>query len=112
MIVRNRARGLTLGTAVAEADSFLLRLRGLMFRKALAPGEGLVIRPCNAVHTHFMRFPIDVLFLDDEGRVLHVIPAMPPWRQSPIVRGARAVLELASGAAGTTQAGDRLEVER
>lgn len=110
MQVRNVTRDLVLGGAVREADTFGLRLQGLMFRRSLGPGEGLLIRPCQAVHTHFMRFPIDVLFLDNQGRVVQMIPAMKPWRQSPFVKGAAAVLELAAGAAGATAPGDQLEM--
>ena len=111
MIVRNQSLDTTLGSSITMADTFGKRLRGLMFRKWLAPGEGLVIAPCNAIHTHFMRFPIDVLFLDEHWRVVQVIPAMRPWRQSPVVRGAKMVLELTSGGAGATVAGDQLQVE-
>jgi uncharacterized protein len=110
MIVRNLTRGRVLGTAVRRADTFGLRLLGLMFRQGLGAGEGLVIEPCSSVHSHFMRFPIDVLFLDAQWRVVHAIPAMAPWRFSPQVRGARRVLELAAGAAGETAPGDQLEV--
>lgn len=100
-----------LGTAVRTADTFGRRLRGLMFRQALTPGEGLYITPCQAVHTHFMRMAIDVIFVDRDWRVLRVIPAMPPWRQSPLVKGAAGVIELAAGAAGATAPGDQLVLE-
>ncbi|HYF94080.1 MAG TPA: DUF192 domain-containing protein [Symbiobacteriaceae bacterium] len=110
MIVRNATRGLVLGYKVSGAETFRLRLLGLMFRAGLSPGEGLLIRPCRAIHTHFMRFPIDVLFLDGDNRVVHMIPAMAPWKMSPAVRAADAVLELPAGAAGATALGDQLEV--
>ncbi len=110
MIVRNLDREVVLATRVRQADTFGLRLRGLMFRSALAEGEGLLIVPCQAVHTHFMRFPIDVLFLDEQDRVIHLIRSMRPWRQSPYVKGAKAVLELAAGAAGPTEVGDWLHI--
>lgn len=110
MILRNVTRGTVLADRVQPADTFGLRLRGLMFRPALAEGEGLLIRPCKGVHTHFMRFPIDVLFLDAVGRVVEIVPALKPWRQSPYVRDAVAVVELAAGAAGATEPGDRLVV--
>lgn len=109
MIVRNATRGLVLGFKVSGAETFRLRLLGLMFRAGLPQGEGLLIRPCRAVHTHFMRFPIDVLFLDRENRVVHIIPAMAPWKLSPTVKAADAVLELPAGAAGATAPGDQLE---
>jgi uncharacterized membrane protein (UPF0127 family) len=108
MVVRNASRGLVLATAVHRADRFSQRLRGLMFRRSLGEGEGLWIEPCRSVHTHFMRFPIDVLFLDAQGVVVGLIPAMAPWRFSPVFRRAAAVLELAAGAAGPTAPGDRL----
>lgn len=97
-----------LADRVGLADSFLGRLRGLMGRAPLAAGEGLWIQPCQQVHTQFMRGPIDVLFLDAEGQVLTLIPAMKPWRFSPFLRGSRSVLELAPGAAAGVAVGDRL----
>lgn len=111
LLVRNVSRNLVLGRAVRRAGTFSQRLAGLMFRSALAEGEGLWIEPCNSVHTHFMRFPIDVLFLDRQGMVLHLIPAMAPWRFSPLIRPAHAVLELAAGASQGTAVGDRLSCE-
>lgn len=110
MIVRNATRGLVLGFQVSGAETFRLRLLGLMFRAGLPQGEGLLIRPCRAVHTHFMRFPIDVLFLDRESRVVHLIPAMAPWKLSPTIKDADAVLELPAGASGATAPGDLLEL--
>ncbi|MEW8978694.1 MAG: DUF192 domain-containing protein [Symbiobacterium sp.] len=108
MIVRNLSLGIVLGDRIRRADTFHLRLLGLMFRPHLEPGQGLWLEPCSQVHTHFMRFPLDLLFLDPEGRVLRVLPHFPPWRISPRVAGARAVLELPAGAAGETRPGDRL----
>ena len=80
------------------ADSVRTRLRGLLGRSALEPGEGLLLRPANSVHTAFMRFPIDVVFLDKELNVLNVEEAVPAWRMKAR-RGARAVLELGAGEA-------------
>ena len=83
---------------VTLADTSLTRLRGLLGRRSLDPDEGLLLRPAGSVHTAFMRFPIDVVFLDRAMRVREVRTGVAPWR---IVgsRGARAVLELAAGAA-------------
>jgi uncharacterized protein len=80
------------------AASPVRRMRGLLGRRGLGPGEGLLLRPAGSVHTAFMRFPIDVVFLDREQQVLKVVEALPPWRAAGC-RGARAVVELASGEA-------------
>jgi uncharacterized protein len=78
------------------ADSPWRRLRGLMGRRELAPVEGMLMRRSNSIHTCFMRFPIDAIFLDEEGHVVRVCEHLRPWR-SAVVRGARAVLELPAG---------------
>lgn len=106
--MRNVTQNLLLGDAVERADRFRRRLLGLMFQPRLHWGGGLWLEPCRSVHTHFMRFPIDLLFLDQEGRVVRVIRALQPWRISPVVREAVAVLELPAGAAGPTSPGDRV----
>jgi uncharacterized protein len=88
------------GRAVCErclvAARPIARARGLLGRAGLDAGEGLLLRPASAIHTWFMRFPIDAVFLDDELRVLRVAPGLKPWRTAGC-RGARAVLELSSG---------------
>lgn len=88
------------------------RLRGLLGRAPLQPGEGLLLRGENAIHTLGMTFAIDVLFLDRAGRVVHLISAMPPWRISPFVTRARDVLELPAGiiAQTNTMLGDQIEL--
>ena len=93
------------------ADSPLRRLRGLLGRSRLEPGQGILIRPAPAIHTWFMRFAIDAVFLDADLTVLSVRPELRPWRMAAH-RGARAVLELTAGEAERrrVRAGDRLEV--
>lgn len=81
------------------ADSFWLRMKGLMWKKDLAEDEGLLLLPCNAVHMMFMRFPIDVIFLDRDFVVLKIMDNLKPWRFSPVVRGAFQVIELRTGTA-------------
>jgi uncharacterized protein len=71
-------------------------MRGLLGRKALEPGEGLLIRPAPSIHTFFMRFPIDVMFLSRDGEVLKIAEQVGPWRMRSC-RGALAVLELTAG---------------
>ena len=98
------AQGTTLvtsdGRVVCErcvvADSPLVRMRGLLGRSNLPREEGILLRPASSVHTWFMRFPIDVVFLDRELAVLRVVPRLRPWR-AVARRRAAAVLELAAG---------------
>jgi uncharacterized membrane protein (UPF0127 family) len=80
----------------AIADRALTRMRGLLGRRALPSGQGLLLRPAPSIHTAFMRFPIDVVFLDADLRVVKLVPDLKPWRTAS-ARGARAVLELAAG---------------
>jgi uncharacterized protein len=80
------------------ATTPLTRLRGLLGRSDLPPGEGVLLRPAASIHTFFMRFPIDVAFLDKELRVLRVAAHVGPWR-AVAHRKARVVLELRAGEA-------------
>jgi len=82
----------------AVADTAWTRLRGLLGRDRFEPDEGLLIRPTWSIHMLFMRFPIDAVFLDGDGRVLRVVERLPPWRAA-MKRGAKAVVELPAGAA-------------
>jgi uncharacterized protein len=80
------------------ADTALARVRGLLGRTSLPSGEGILLRPASSVHTAFMRFAIDVVFLDRDLRVLKVAAAVCPWRAAAR-RKAHAVLELPAGEA-------------
>lgn len=80
------------------ADGVWSRTRGLLGRAGLEAGQGMLIRPAGSVHTFFMRFPIDCVFLDEELRVVAVRAAVPPWRAAS-ARGAKATLELPAGEA-------------
>jgi uncharacterized protein len=80
------------------AASSLKRVWGLLGRKELVHGDGLLIRPTWSIHTWFMRFPIDVVFLDRDLTVLKLKEHVPPWRAAAH-RGAHSVLELPAGAA-------------
>ena len=72
------------------------RMRGLLGRRSLPSGEGILLRPAASVHTFFMRFAIDVVFLDDELHVVAIASHLRPWRTAAR-RGAKAVLELPAG---------------
>ena len=87
------------------------RMKGLLGRRALAQDEGILLRPAGSVHTAFMRFPIDVVFVDRDLVVPKVVEHLPPWRAAR-ARHARAALELAAGEASRRglRPGDRLEL--
>ncbi len=93
------SRGRVVCERCTVADGPLTRLRGLLGRRELPAGEGILLRPAPSIHTWFMRFPIDAVFLTADLEVLAVRPRMPAWRIAAW-RGARAVLELAAGEAG------------
>ena len=107
-LIVNLTRGhyLCVGTL---ADRPLQRMRGLIGRSGLPAGEGMLLRPAPSIHTAFMRFPIDAVFLDRDLRVLDIVEQLRPWRTASR-RRARAVLELAAGecARRGVEIGDRL----
>jgi uncharacterized protein len=104
--VSNLARGTVLGTRVGVADRWWLRLRGLQGRPALAAGEGLLLRPCRAVHMLGMRFSLDVAFLDRRGTVVAGYSRLAPGGRTRWHRAAADALELP---AGTLEATDTVE---
>jgi uncharacterized membrane protein (UPF0127 family) len=93
------------------AETPLMRLRGLLGRARLVSGDGLLIRPTSAIHTCFMRFPIDAVFLDRDLVVVKVVSDLRPWRVAAR-RGAKSVLELAAGESRRRgiRAGERLRL--
>jgi uncharacterized membrane protein (UPF0127 family) len=109
--ISNLTRKSELATCAEVADDGAKRRKGLLGRQGLAPGEGLWILPCEAVHTFGMQFPIDLVYLDRKLCVRKVRSGVPPWRLSACL-SAHSVLELASGTIRATQtrSGDMLEV--
>lgn len=91
------------GSVVVEhidvADTVWRRFIGLMGRRELPAGHGICIRPCSSIHMFFMRFPIDAVFVDADGRIVRLYETLRPWRVTRIVRRAKAVLELPAGTA-------------
>ena len=84
---------------IEVADSFCTRLRGLMGRKSLAEGQGLLIAPCSSIHMCFMRFAIDAVYIDQKGKVLKVVLGLRPWIGVSCCPRAWGILELPSGTA-------------
>jgi uncharacterized membrane protein (UPF0127 family) len=111
-IVENLTRGTMLADRAETARSPLAQLVGLMGKPALAAGGGLVFPRTRGVHTHFMRFPIDVVFYDKRGAVVDVVHALRPWRFSRYHWRAAGVVELPAGSAraARTEPGDILSI--
>ena len=92
-----------------KAESHWARFKGLMGRRGLPEGGGMLITPCSSVQTTFMRFSIDVVFLDRDGQVVKVVQELKPYRCAVGGRGAHSALELPAGASHSVVAvGDRL----
>jgi uncharacterized membrane protein (UPF0127 family) len=89
--------GKVIADKVYKADRFFKRMIGLMGKKDIAENEGLLIYPCRQIHTFFMRFPIDVLFLSKSGEILFLKEKMEPGFVSPSVKDCFYVLELKGG---------------
>ncbi|MGI6605180.1 MAG: DUF192 domain-containing protein [bacterium] len=104
-------RSTLLAGRIKIADDFTTRLVGLITTPSFQVGQGLLLEPCTAVHTWFMRYPIDVIYLSASNRVLRVVQALPPFCWGPLVSGASKVLEVPAGVcrATGTQVGDVLE---
>lgn len=113
MHIHNVTQGTEVANAARAARSYWSRLAGLLGRGSLRPGEALLIEPCSSVHTAFMRFTIDVVYLDRAQRVVKVVSRLKPFRASAARNGAHAVLELPSGTIERTgiSVGDELAFE-
>ncbi|MFC1805157.1 DUF192 domain-containing protein [Candidatus Omnitrophota bacterium] len=97
MKIINKTRNTILAEDAALAGSCLKRLKGLLGRDGLKRGEGLVIKPCSSIHTFFMRFIIDALFIDKECKVVALKKRLRPWRLTPVYWKADSVIELPAG---------------
>src|SRR5262245_42671773 len=96
-VIFNRTRNVNVAENVDRASRLHERLKGLLGRKNLPSGHGLWIDSCNSIHTFFMHFPIDVVFLNREGKVLRTYENLKPYRITRMVWGASSVLELPAG---------------
>jgi len=107
----NQRTGRVVASAVELAETSETRRRGLLGRDSLDPSAALIIAPCSAIHTFFMRFVIDVVFVDHDGRVLKTVSDLKPWRIAASPR-AYAVVELNAGAIRRSElaVGDRVSL--
>lgn len=81
---------------IKKANTFSKRLVGLMFKRSLQ-NKGILLSPCNSVHMFFMRFSLDIVFVDRDGRIVLSIKELKPWRVSPIVKTSYYVIEMPCG---------------
>ena len=109
--VVNRTRGAVLADSAELADNYWTRFMGLMGRRDLPMGAGLVLKPGGGIHMWFMRIPLDVIHVDKSDRVTHVLRGIKPWRFGPLFVGGKLAIELPVGAAETTQVGDQIDIE-
>ena len=103
MKVVNLSNGTEIADQVSTADTFLKRLKGLMFTKDLHAGHGLYIKPCQSIHTFFMNYPIDVLYLNEHLEVVGMDETMKPSTVGKYQRKAFSVLELPAGTIKKTE---------
>jgi uncharacterized protein len=113
VLVRNNTRRTVLAQGAEVADSSAKRRTGLLKHSRLEPGDGLWIVPCESVHTFFMKFPIDLVYLDKARKVRKIRKAVPAWRLSACL-SAHSILELPAGTIEETKTavGDELEIEK
>jgi hypothetical protein len=110
-ILKNVTQDTVILSNLEVATTFLSRLKGLLGRNSLDASSGLLINPCNSVHCFFMKFPIDVAFVDKDNQVCHIITGMKPGKISPIVRRAKYVIEgNANAFTGKLKAGDIVKI--
>lgn len=99
----NVTKGVVIAPQAQLACTLIPRLKGLLGRSGLGQDQGLILKPCNSIHTFFMRFTIDVLFLDKNMRIVKIINSMPPFRLSPLVWTSQMAVELPAGKVAQTE---------
>jgi uncharacterized membrane protein (UPF0127 family) len=95
--ITNKRNNKLIGNKIGSADNFVSRFFGLMRKKNLNEQEGLLINPCNSIHMMFMKFPLDIIFLDKQSKIVHLIEGLKPWRVSPVILKSQSVIELPEG---------------
>ena len=112
MKIINKTKGTLLAEEAVLADGLFSRAKGLLGKKGLGSGHALILKPCDSVHTFFMRFAIDVIFVDRQQKVDLAIPCLKPWRLSPLCWKARFAIELPCGVIqdSHTEKGDEISI--
>ena len=97
MKVKIKYKDKVLSENIMVASTFYARLKGLMFQERLVDMDGLLIDPCNSIHTFFMKFPLDVVFIGKDDKVIKVLRNVIPWRMTWIYFKAIKTLEIPAG---------------
>lgn len=113
MKIINKAGNSVIADDAIFAKALLKRMKGLLGRKEFGKGQAIILEPCNSIHTFFMSFPIDVLFLNKDNNVIKAIPCVKPFRLTRIYFNAVRCIELPSGTIQNTsiREGDPLLLE-
>ena len=113
MKILNATQGTIIASHARRADSFLSRMVGLLDRRAIQQGEGLIISGCRSIHMLFMKFPIDVIFISRQERVVGLLKGIKPFCLSPVFWKAHAAIELPVGVIenSKTSLGDMVRIE-
>lgn len=93
------------------AHTFLLRLRGLIARKRLEKEQAIWIKPCQQVHTHWMSYPLHIVYLDSTMRIVQIVRDLKPWRFSPLIKSTHSLIELNAGFSYDIAIGDYLAID-
>jgi len=112
MKITNKTKNTLIAEEVIIADTPFTRMKGLLGRKDFKQKEALIIKPCNSIHTFFMHFAIDVMFVDARNRIVKIIPDFPPFRISGIYLKANFAVELPAGtlSLSSTESADSIEL--
>ena len=113
MKIYNITKNVFLAQDALLSDKFWQRICGLLGKPTLAQDSGMVLKPCNSIHTFFMRFPIDLIFIDRANRVVKTVPELKPFRVTAVYLKAYCAIELPAGTIKTsrTAPGDMLRLE-
>lgn len=111
MVIRNTTTGDVIADNAGQADTTLARMKGLLGRSGMEPGEALVITPCVSIHTIGMRFPIDVVFFDASYKAVKALKHIKPNRLTTLYMSAKGVIELPAGTLDRSPVNEGDEIE-